>query len=807
MSTWTLSELTLHRRDVHTLHTEWKKAYDHELYLSKQEKKQHDVEEISKSPFNSKLRRKHHLGCKAFGAPLPCIMKDPADPTHLLTGAFVNEMWGTSATATRPNTMPAHTTEAGPPPWLESTLWNTTRNSVAPLENALMAPFTNSELHRFLTHTDQSSPGIDGVQYNVLKHMCLHPSSTSLDLLTILRRFLNILLAQREIPPSMKNAMLTFIHKAGDPLQYGNYRGISLLSCLFKLITGTLNGRLQTILHEQAGLDPNQGANRKGIHAAHKAAVVMNVIADAKLHKKPLHIIYTDIKGAFPSVPYQAFTDALSVLGLSNSFLALIINTQTDFTCIAKGPTGYSTPQPKANGVHEGDCLSPTLFCLVLNMYFTWIPAADLGYKMQSASAASPNLDIRIPVNGYADDMALIGNSHVEAQQILTTLDRFLTYYGMVLNPLKCAYQYRTENPLYRPPTATCRWGTLPTYHGRKSYKYLGYFINMHLDFHYQYEVMAQKPEEACASFYGKTHISLKEAITYVNSDLISKLRYRMYLIRFPKTYIDKFETSCVKVVKRLAHLARSTANDLLISQGLYNIHNLQNCVRAEFLQNCLQAVDHPCRITSQISYTHLKHSACQGVSPFSYRGLQTADWSDNAFSPIFTGVADHLRTLDMALHITFDTKVDLQSQDVSATIAPLAYEHLEDLSSAGITRTILTRLFHNLHAAHITRLADLSPHFDPPISPTAPPPWLRLRRRAPRCTYEILTRPTPLHIFSIHPFNFLGQVYDSAKPFVSCFIFISNEYFDRMPPLPVRRTPKHTVIGANIANTALTSQ
>ena len=748
---WTLTALTSHRQEVHDLHAEWKKLYDHELYNSKVDFKKRQLDEIAHSPFNSTTRRKHHLGGKSFGAPLPCIMKDPADPERLLTGSAVNEMWGSSATATRPNTMPATSTEPDVPPWLDPALWTQTRESVAPFEAALMAPFSNSEIQRFLTHTGQSSPGTDGVQYNVLRHMCLHPSAASLNLLSILRRFLNLLLAQRQIPPCMKNAMLTFIHKAGDPLKYGNYRGISLLSCLFKVITCTLNGRLQTILHEQAGLDHNQGANRKGIHAAHKAAVVLNIIADAKLHNKPLHIIYTDIKGAFPSVPYQAFTDALTALGLGNSFLALIVNTQTDFTCIAKGPTGYSSSHPKANGVHEGDCLSPTLFCLVLNMYFHWLRSSDLGYTMQSAQPTCPALEIQIPVNGYADDMALIGNSHAEAQQILAMLDRFLTYYGMALNPLKCAYQYRTNDPLYRPPTPTCSWGDIPTYHGRKSYKYLGYFINMQLDFHYQYDIMAQKLEEACTRFYGKTHISLREAITYVNSDLISKLRYRMYLIRFPKTYLDKFETSCVKVVKRLAHLARSTATDLLISQGLYNIHNLQNCVRAEFLQNCLQAVDNPCRLTSQISYTHLKHTACRGLAPFSYRGLQTATWSDSAFSPIFSGVSDHLRTLDLALLVTFDIKADLGSKDIAATLAPLAYERLDDLASAGITRLHIIRLFNNLSAANITTLDDLSPHFDNPISPTALPPWFRLRNRAPRTTTDILNRYAPTRI--LHTF------------------------------------------------------
>jgi hypothetical protein len=72
----------------------------------------------------------------------------------------------------------------------------------------------------------------------------------------------------------------------------------------------------------------------------------MNIIADARVRKQALHIIYTKDQGAFPSVPYQAFADALTSLGLGNGFLDLIINMQTDFTCNAEGPTGYSSTKP-----------------------------------------------------------------------------------------------------------------------------------------------------------------------------------------------------------------------------------------------------------------------------------------------------------------------------------------------------------------------------------------------------------------------------------------------------------------------------
>jgi hypothetical protein len=35
-------------------------------------------------------------------------------------------------------------------------------------------------------------------------------------------------------------------------------------------------------------------------------------------------------------------------------------------------------------GVHEGDCLSPTLFCLVMNMYNKWINTLSIGYQLDA---------------------------------------------------------------------------------------------------------------------------------------------------------------------------------------------------------------------------------------------------------------------------------------------------------------------------------------------------------------------------------------------------------------------------------------
>jgi hypothetical protein len=191
--------------------------------------------------------------------------------------------------------------------------------------------------------------------------MLYYPDFEGFDLENLVLSLANNITSSKRFPGSMKGALLTFIPKDGDPLLHTNYRGIALLSLLYKVVTEVLNYCLTRLLRDHGGMEINQGGNMKGVNAAHKAAVLINVITDARMQRKPLHIIYTDIKKAFLNTPYEAFHDALRVLEMNPDFMKLIVDTQTDFVTAAKGSTGLATPRKKLVGVHEGDCLSSTV--------------------------------------------------------------------------------------------------------------------------------------------------------------------------------------------------------------------------------------------------------------------------------------------------------------------------------------------------------------------------------------------------------------------------------------------------------------
>jgi hypothetical protein len=148
---------------------------------------------------------------------------------------------------------------------------------------------------------------------------------------------------------------------------------------------------------------------------------------------------------------------------------------------------------------------------------------------------------------------------------------------------------------------------------------------------------------------------------------------------------------------------------------------------------------------------SNILYDSLKGISPFSHEGLRDASWTETSFSPIFAGVRNHLRSINMSLLILFDTQVNILSHNISDTLAPLALLHLDDLATQGISRTHVTRLFSNLDHAQITTLDDISLLFDAPIARPTSHPWHRQKGRAPRTLQEIFKVQSSIRTLHTH--------------------------------------------------------
>jgi hypothetical protein len=243
-SNWDLTSWqTAWGRTAELQHT-WSRRLTEALHTAKQSWLVHRREHAYAAPPNSRERRALHFVHKNASTFFPALMKDPTNSNWLVAGAEVNDLWGSSAAAAKPSTMPVEQSKNSvSAPWLQPAIWASLRATLKSHEADIMAPISRSDLQNFLQHTSRSSPGLDGVQHNVLRFLCYDENLLDLNVETIILRFLNVLLRHKMLPREMKAALLKFIHKSGDPLVFRNYRGISLLICFFKIHTGILNGR------------------------------------------------------------------------------------------------------------------------------------------------------------------------------------------------------------------------------------------------------------------------------------------------------------------------------------------------------------------------------------------------------------------------------------------------------------------------------------------------------------------------------------------------------------------------------------
>ena len=88
----------------------------------------------------------------------------------------------------------------------------------------------------------------------------------------------------------------------GSKADPDNYRGITILSCLGKLFTGTINYRLEQFLNDAGTIGPEQAGFRKGYSTIDHVFVLHNLI-NMYLHKgKRLYGCFVDYRKAFDSV-------------------------------------------------------------------------------------------------------------------------------------------------------------------------------------------------------------------------------------------------------------------------------------------------------------------------------------------------------------------------------------------------------------------------------------------------------------------------------------------------------------------------
>jgi hypothetical protein len=176
----------------------------------------------------------------------------------------------------------------------------------------LIAPFTLVEIEDVVKMCDgNKSPGPDEFNFNFIK-----------DSWDLLKGDLRILFEQfhgnERLPKSFLSYFVTLIPKVESLFGLSDFRPISLLGCLYKIVAKVLANRLSKVMNSL--IAQNQSAFLKGRNLVDGVLVVNEVIDLAKSSGKECMVFKVDFEKACDSVDWNFLEYMLQRFGFGDNF-------------------------------------------------------------------------------------------------------------------------------------------------------------------------------------------------------------------------------------------------------------------------------------------------------------------------------------------------------------------------------------------------------------------------------------------------------------------------------------------------------
>ncbi|CAI5457408.1 unnamed protein product [Closterium sp. Yama58-4] len=158
----------------------------------------------------------------------------------------------------------------------------------------LAAPWSEAEVKKAIKELPRGkAPGADGLLKELLQD--------NWDLLgEVVMDFMRDFEASAKLPESFSTAVTILLHKKGEKTDLGNYRPITLLGAVYKIIAKLLANRMKKELPQV--ISENQFGFVPGRRLADAVKVVADTVDAAVLGKEDWYLLLVDFQKAYDSV-------------------------------------------------------------------------------------------------------------------------------------------------------------------------------------------------------------------------------------------------------------------------------------------------------------------------------------------------------------------------------------------------------------------------------------------------------------------------------------------------------------------------
>ena len=231
-----------------------------------------------------------------------------------------------------------------------------------PPDNMFQIPLiTKQAVFKFLSTLDvKKSAGVDGISAHMLKLSA--PYITH-----IITEICNLSITKNHFPNDWKTAVVTPLFKKGSTDDPGNYRPISILPILSKL----LERHVFNCLYEFLVCHDLLISRQSGFRSKHSCETALHLLVDEWLssiyNKKIVGVLFIDFCKAFDMVDHDILLKKLKLYNFSQDSMSWFTSYLSNRQQCVKINHKVSQPLEIKYGVPQGSILGPLLFLLFIN--------------------------------------------------------------------------------------------------------------------------------------------------------------------------------------------------------------------------------------------------------------------------------------------------------------------------------------------------------------------------------------------------------------------------------------------------------
>ncbi|XP_044755036.1 uncharacterized protein LOC123313989 [Coccinella septempunctata] len=360
-----------------------------------------------------------------------------------------------------------------------------------------------------------TAPGVDGICNYWWKAMSTAHNQLALHLQEIIQN-------PEKAPKYFTMGITYMLPKKGDLTQPQNYRPITCLPSVYKILTSVIGFKISTHIRNNRILAWEQNGCKKKARGCKELLVIDNVVTkQARRRLKNISMCWIDYQKAYDSVPHSWLVEILRIYKISPDIIHLWEHLMGTWrtTLSVKGTKSYRTKEISIKrGIFQGDNWSTEWFCPALNPLSNILNRSNYGYRIDDYAKLTHLF--------YVDDLKLYARGTAQLQGELELVRNFSADIKMKFGLEKCSVVHVKRGKMAEEGDMELINGTSIRSLGlENTYKYLGIQQSFEIRQKRSMEVAEEEFKKRINKVL-KTELNAKNKITAINMWAIPVLTY-----------------------------------------------------------------------------------------------------------------------------------------------------------------------------------------------------------------------------------------------------------------------------------------